>query len=122
MYLPGVRTRFLRLELTEPSAGAALRLQSFEFSRSIDAFWHNVADGEARGWHPRWLHNEQSVWTPVGTAHGIHCALLNEDGMLEVDQGSFSLEPMLGSGIGSSPGRMSPRARSCSEAGCRCRR
>ena len=95
VYLPGVRTRYLRIELAEPSGGAALRLQSFEFSRSIDAFWRSVADGETRGWHPRWLHNEQTVWTPVGTANGIHCALLNEDGMLEADQGSFSLEPML---------------------------
>ena len=70
-------------------------LQSFEFSRSIDAFWNHVAGGEARGWHPRWLHREQSVWTPFGTANGIHCALMNEDGMVEVDQGSFSIEPML---------------------------
>lgn len=95
VYLPAVRARFIRIELAEPSAGAALRLQSFEFSRSIDAFWRNVAGGEVRGWHPRWLHNEQSLWTPVGTANGIHCALLNEDGMLEADQGSFSIEPML---------------------------
>lgn len=95
VYLPGLRTRFLRLELDEPSAGAALRVQSFEFSRSMHTFWNNVAGGEERGWHPRWLHNEQSVWTPFGTADGIHCALMNEDGMVEVEQGSFSMEPML---------------------------
>jgi hypothetical protein len=95
VYLPGLKTRFLRLEMKEPSMGAALRLQSFEFSRSIDAFWHNVAGGEARGWHPRWLHGEQSVWTPIGRSNGIHCALMNDDGMVEVDQGSFSIEPML---------------------------
>jgi F5/8 type C domain len=95
VYLPGLKTRFLRLELDEPSAGAALRVQSFEFSRSIHAFWNNVANGEARGWHPRWLHNEQSVWTPFGTSSGSHCALMNEDGMVEIDQGSFSIEPML---------------------------
>ena len=95
VYLPGLRTRLLRLEFDEPSAGAALRLQSFEFSRSIDAFWNNIAGGEARGWHPRWLHNEQTLWTPFGTADGVQCALMNEDGMVEVEQGSFSLEPML---------------------------
>jgi hypothetical protein len=95
VYLPGRKTRFLRLELDEPSAGAALRLQSFEFSRSIHAFWNNVAKGEARGWHPRWLHDEQSVWTPFGTSGGMQCALMNEDGMVEVEQGSFSIEPML---------------------------
>jgi hypothetical protein len=95
VYLPGINTRFLRLELDEPSAGAALRLQSFEFSRSIHAFWNHVATGEARGWHPRWLHNEQSVWTPFGTSGGTQCALMNADGMVEVEQGSFSIEPML---------------------------
>src|ERR1700692_4338509 len=95
VYLPGLEARFLRVEADEPLAGAALKVQSFEFSRSIHAFWNNVAGGEARGWHPRWLHNEQSVWTPFGTANGIHCGLMNEDGMVEVDQGSFSIEPML---------------------------
>ncbi len=95
VFLPGLKTRFLRLELGEPSAGASVRLQSFEFSRSIDAFWHHIAQREARGWHPRWLHREQSVWTPIGTSNGTHCALINDDGMVEVDQGSFSIEPML---------------------------
>ncbi|MEP6884023.1 MAG: discoidin domain-containing protein [Gammaproteobacteria bacterium] len=95
LYLPALKARYLRVELNEPSAGATLRLQSFEFSRSIHTFWNNVAGGEARGWHPRWLHNEQTLWTPFGTSHGIHCALMNDDGMVEVDQGSFSIEPML---------------------------
>jgi hypothetical protein len=95
VYLPGLKTRFLRLELDEASSGAALRPQSFEFSRSIHAFWHHIVDAEARGWHPRWLHREQSLWTPIGTSHGTHCALMNGDGMVEVGQGSFSLEPML---------------------------
>jgi len=95
VYLPGLKTRFLRLELDEPSAGAALRLQSFEFSRSIHAFWYHIADTETRGWHPRWLHREQSLWTPIGTSNGTHCALMNDDGMVEVGQGSFSIEPMV---------------------------
>jgi hypothetical protein len=95
VYLPGLKTRFLRLELDESSAGAALHLQSFEFSRSIDAFWSNVANAEARGWHPRWLHREQTMWTPIGTSNGDHCTLMNEDGMVEVGEGAFSIEPML---------------------------
>jgi len=95
VYLPGAKGRFLRLELDEPSAGAALSLQSFEFSRSIDVFWHDVAKRQARGWHPRWLHREQSLWTPIGTSHGDYCVLMNEDGMVEVTLGSFSIEPML---------------------------
>jgi hypothetical protein len=95
VYLPKLKTRFLRLEINEPSAGAALRMQSFEFSRSLPAFWSNVAIGEVRGRHPRWLHNEQSMWTPIGTSHGTQCALMNDDGMVEISQGSFSIEPMI---------------------------
>jgi hypothetical protein len=95
VYLPDTRVRFLRLEMSEPSGGASLRPQSFEFSRSIDAFWHNIAKCEPRGWHPRWLHREQSFWTPSGISNGTHCALMNEEGMVEVGPGSFSIEPML---------------------------
>jgi hypothetical protein len=95
VYLPDTKTRFLRLELNEPSAGAALRPQSFEFSRSIDTFWYNVARLEPRGWYPRWLHREQSLWTPIGTANSTYCALMNEEGVVEMEPGSFSIEPML---------------------------
>jgi hypothetical protein len=95
VYLPALRTRFLRLDLSEASAGAAVRVQSFEFSRSISAFWNSIAAGETRGWHPRWLHREQSLWTPFGISDGDQCGLMNDDGMVEVGQGTFSIEPML---------------------------
>jgi F5/8 type C domain-containing protein len=95
VYLPALRARHLRLELGEPSDGASVSLQPFDFSRSIESFWYAIAASEARGCHPRWLHREQSEWTPVGTAHGLECALMNTDGMIEPRQASFSLEPML---------------------------
>ena len=98
VYLPGLKTRFLRLDIARADTaeiGAMVRLQAFDYSRSLAAFWHHVAAAEPRGWHPRWLHREQSVWTPIGRSNGIHCALMNGDGMVEVDQGSFSIEPML---------------------------
>ena len=95
VYLPNLRTRLLRLELHASSAGAVLRPQSFEFSRSIDAFWYRIARHEPRAWYPRWLHREQSLWTPIGTANGTHCALMNEEGSVEIAPGSFSIEPMV---------------------------
>jgi hypothetical protein len=95
LYLPNLKTRLLRLELNAPSAGAALHPQSFEFSRSIEAFWYNIARHESRGWYPRWLHREQTLWTPIGTANGTHCALMNEEGAVETAPGSFSIEPMV---------------------------
>jgi hypothetical protein len=102
VYLPGGgRSRHLRLALFEPAAGAAafavrtLDLRDFEFSRSLADFFHAVAAGEPRGHHPRWLHREQSYWTPAGVAGAATAAILNEEGLLEPDRGSFSLEPFL---------------------------
>jgi hypothetical protein len=93
--LPDLETRYLRLDLSGPSEGVRLHLQPFEFSRSIEAFWYALASAETRGWHPRWLHREQSEWTPIGRSNGSECALMNGDGMVEVTEGSCSLEPML---------------------------
>jgi len=95
IYLPKLKKRHLQLELREPAGVRTLRWQGFAFSRSIEAFWHAIAANEPRGWHPRWLMREQSLWTPVGLPNGITCALINEQGMVEVDEGSFSIEPFV---------------------------
>ena len=95
IYLPDLETRLLRLEVDAPIAGAVLEPQSFEFSRSIEAFWYRIARREPRAWYPRWLHREQTLWTPIGTANGTQCAVMNEEGAVEVAPGSFSIEPMV---------------------------
>ena len=102
VYLPGGGcSRHLRLFLHEPPAGGGpheirlLDVRPFDFSRSLADFFHAVAACEPRGHHPRWLHREQSYWTPVGIAGGTTAAILNEEGLLEPDRGSFSLEPFL---------------------------
>ena len=75
VYLPGGgRSRHLRLDLLEAAAGAdafgirTLDVRPFDFSRSLADFFHAVAANEPRGHYPRWLHREQSYWTPVGVA------------------------------------------------------
>ena len=95
VYLPNLKTRFLRFEFNAPMAGAILQPQPFEFSRSIESFLYNIAQREPRGCYPRWLHREQTLWTPIGTPNGTHCALMNEDGVVEMAPGSCSIEPML---------------------------
>ncbi|MGE5101700.1 MAG: discoidin domain-containing protein, partial [Deltaproteobacteria bacterium] len=94
VYLPGLKARLLRLEFDGPVVGASIEPQSFEFSRSIEAFCYGIARREPRSWYPRWLHREQTLWTPIGTANGTHCALMNEDGAVEIAPASFSIEPM----------------------------
>jgi hypothetical protein len=100
--LPGSSSRQLRLSLEAAShAGcgiAELAVQPFEFSRSIHAFFESVARYEPPGHHPRWLAGEQSYWTPVGLPDGETCAIMNEEGMVEVDRGTFSIEPFASAG------------------------
>ena len=95
VYLPGLKARLLRLEFDAPFAGAGVDLQPFAFSRSLEAFWYAIARREPRAWYPRWLHREQTLWTPIGTANGTHCALMNEEGAVEIAPASFSIEPMV---------------------------
>ena len=98
--LPNECARYLRLGLEASVAGrgfgiAALAVRPFEFSRSLQTFFTSVAAEVPRGDYPRYLAREQSYWTPVGVPDGETCALLNEEGMVEVDRGTFSLEPFL---------------------------
>ena len=99
VYLPGTAARFLRLALdAQDNAGcgvAEIVVQPFEFSRSIHAFFEHIARDQPRGYHPRWLCGEQSYWTCAGLADGETCAIINEEGMVEVDRGTFSIEPFV---------------------------
>jgi hypothetical protein len=101
VYLPSGSSRHVRLQLLEAAPGArafgirTLDVRPFDFSRSLADFFHAVATTEPRGHFPRWLHREQSYWTPVGVPGASSAAILNEEGMLEPDRGSFSLEPFL---------------------------
>jgi F5/8 type C domain len=102
VYLPQGTSRQLRLRLHR-SAGdgkgigiADIDIRPYEFSRSVTAFFQGIATSEPRGTFPRYLYGEQAYWTPVSTADGGALqGLLNEDGMLEVDRGTFSIEPFL---------------------------
>ncbi|HEV7733687.1 MAG TPA: discoidin domain-containing protein [Candidatus Binatia bacterium] len=99
VYMPGTSARYLRLDLDD-SAGdgfglTRIEVRPFEFSRSLDSFFRAVAADQPRGDHPRWLAGEQSYWTPIGLADGDTCALIDEEGRVEVDRGTFSIEPFL---------------------------
>ena len=91
------RLRFPRGRGQSKAVGIAeIAVQPYEFSRSLNTFFHAIAADEPRGAFPRYLVGEQTYWTPVASAQGgARPALLNEDGMLEVDAGAFSVEPFL---------------------------
>ena len=72
-----------------------VELQPDAFSTTTNEFIHAVAKDFPRGWFPRYWHREQSYWTPIGSPQGRKRALINEEGLVEVDEAGFSLEPFL---------------------------
>ena len=95
IYLPKGESRFLRLTFEGPAGIRRLEVQPFDFSRSLIDFAHAVAERSPRGRFPRYLYREQSYWTCAGIPDGRTCALINEEGLVEPDKGTFSLEPFL---------------------------
>ena len=93
--LTNTLSRLIKIELSEPIGISSIEIQPYEFSRSAESFWHHIAANEPRGRYPRWLYREQSLWTPVGGQDQIDRAIINEQGMCEVHEGSFSLEPFV---------------------------
>jgi hypothetical protein len=98
IYLPSGESRFLRLAFVGDAGIRHLAVKPFDFSRSLIEFFHSVAECSPRGKFPRYLSREQSYWTCSGVPDGHTCALINEEGMVEPDKGSFSLEPFLYAG------------------------
>jgi hypothetical protein len=100
IYLPDTESRYLRLDLRHSSraqgyAIEALRVQPIEFSASLNQFFTAIARAAPRGAYPRYFNGEQTYWTVLGVDGDDKEALLNEEGMLEVDKGAFSVEPFL---------------------------
>lgn len=94
---PQAETRHLRISFQNAECAAiqCLCLKPDAFSSTPNEFIHAVARDHPRGWHPRYWHREQSYWTPVGSPEGKRRALINEEGLVEVDEAGFSLEPFV---------------------------
>jgi hypothetical protein len=98
--LPDLQARWLRLAFVRSGGLPRPAVSRIEFldpsaSASTNTFWMLRTKRAARGLYPRTLLNEQSFWTVVGQADDPHEALINQEGQIEVDRRSFSIEPFL---------------------------
>lgn len=100
VYLPDGESRYIRLDLQRSSRGqgygiAAIAVKPTDFSASLNQFFTAIAQDGPEGNYPKYLYGKQSYWTVVGVSGDGKQALLNEEGMLEVDKGAFSIEPFV---------------------------
>ncbi len=100
IYLHDVESRYIRLNLEQSSRGQGyaireITIKPFAFSASPNHFFEAVAADTPLGTFPKYFSGKQTYWTIVGLHGDDKEALLNEEGMLEVDKGGFSIEPFL---------------------------
>ncbi|HJQ83543.1 MAG TPA: discoidin domain-containing protein [Candidatus Binatia bacterium] len=100
IYMPDTEARFIRLNLERSSRGrgygiAALTVEPVEFSASPNEFFQAIARDGPTGHYPKYFYGRQTYFTVIGVDGDDREALLNEEGMLEVDKGAFSIEPFL---------------------------
>ncbi len=98
-YLPETESRFVKLKITQaferPVSIREISFPGAEYSLTKNSFIGNVAKDNPRGLFPRYFYDEKSYWTIIGVDSDEKEAMINEDGMIEVDKQSFSLEPFL---------------------------
>jgi hypothetical protein len=102
LFLPEAESRWLRLRLLRTSGtGYAVRqlmVQPLEWANSRNTLFEHIAADAPRGHYPKYLNRVQSYWTLVGVDGAPEEALINEEGMVEVGKGAFSIEPFLHAG------------------------
>ncbi|MGI8400950.1 MAG: discoidin domain-containing protein [Gemmatimonadaceae bacterium] len=96
----GGDARSLRIVLTNPegSDGFGIReigVKPIDWATTENDLFFAMAKDAPRGSYPRYLSSEQSYWTVLGVDRDSAEALVNEEGMLEVGRGKFSIEPFL---------------------------
>ncbi|HEX3532912.1 MAG TPA: discoidin domain-containing protein, partial [Gemmatimonadaceae bacterium] len=100
LYMPESDARYLRIVLLSPEnkSGFGIRdiaIKPLEWAASENDFFMTIAREAPRGSYPKPFLSEQSYWTVVGVDRDSAEALINEEGMIEIGRGQFSIEPFL---------------------------
>lgn len=98
--LPEAESRYLKLDLKEginPKGFgiAEIKILSIKNSLTVNDFLIYSANNSKAGSFPRYFREEASYWTVAGVNNDTKEAMINEDGMVEVDKNLFSIEPMV---------------------------
>jgi len=100
IYLKDFESNFLKINFVESATKNGFGIKEIEikepnYAESTNRFFINMAKDFPRGFFPRYLNEEKSYWNIIGVESDEKEALINEDGMLEVDKKNFSIEPFL---------------------------
>lgn len=98
--LTEAEARFLKINLLEANSAEGFGINEIKFldiknSLTPNDFLIYIAKNSPKGNYPRYFLEQASYWTVVGVNNDVKEALINEDGMVEVDKAEFSIEPII---------------------------
>jgi len=91
-------TQRIRLSLQSGAALSRVEWKGPEFSRSDDEFVHFIATNSEPGAFPKYWLRRQTLLTPIGSPDGGPRSMMNEEGLVEIDAASPTIEPFLHDG------------------------
>ncbi len=98
--MPDAQGKFVKLAFKAPAKGVGVGMQTIEvlgtdFSSSPNEFMKAVATRYPQGMFPKYVSEKQTYWTIAGIPGDLNNALVNEEGMVELGKGEFSLDPFI---------------------------
>lgn len=101
--LPEAEARYVKINLGESASGKGFGITEIIFLDIISSMTPNdfliyTAKNSPVGNYPRYFLEQATYWTITGVNNDVKEALINDDGMVEVDKGLFSIEPMIKTG------------------------
>jgi len=101
--LPESEAKYVKINLTISNSEKGFGICEVKFleiknSLTLNDFLIYAAKNSQTGNYPRYFSEQASYWTITGVNNDVKEALINEDGMVEVDKARFSIEPMIKTG------------------------
>ena len=101
--LAETETRFVKINLIKSAGGKGFGIHDIKFLAVKESLTQNdfliySAKNSPVGNFPRYFLEQASYWTLAGVNNDVKEAMISEDGIIEVDKGLFSLEPMIKTG------------------------
>jgi len=98
--LPEAEAKYLKINLIKSKAEkvfgiAELKFLDIKSTLSVNDFLIYKAKNSNKGDYPRYFLEQASYWAITGVNNDLKEALINEDGMVEVDKALFSIEPLI---------------------------
>lgn len=101
--LPEAESRYLKINFSKGNSRKGIGISEVSFidvasSLTLNNFLRYTAKNSPAGDYPRYFSDQASYWTITGVNNDVKEALINEDGMVEVDKALFSIEPVIKTG------------------------